>query len=400
MDELQKIFNLQHNPEEHKPLPPFVLPAGFGSDDVEMEAEDRGQGPQLIGWAWRWSLTDKMSGVNPFVIKRTAIDGKPVYGPVDFDLLEFVKAHVGLRERFTKLFEAFVFQVERTVSVQVGLTPDGASGGWFRENYHYQGYARRARNQKIRATAILKEFPECQWIQFDPASSHGMDSLRRYCMKEDTRHAGPWGDPKFTLSRKLDQQLEDKALPWHARIFNSMKELASPRTVNFLSDPQGFTAKSLFRALASTKMDQLVFTCGDLIDSKDMRERIVTAGGGKRLYVFDIGRSKSAKASWQDLYSVVEAIKSGKVTKDKHEAVTVDTRGAHVWVLMNAEVKETALSQDRYRMWDIDGSTLDFTEECVARNVEMDTRDASRHAFVQSRMQPFDYKALVKSILG
>ena len=79
------------------------------------------------------------------------------------------------------------------------------------DNPHYQGYfhLKKKNRPKTLAKTVNAEF---KGIELRACSSAGKEALRAYCMKDDTRVAGPWADKEIYMG--VDLWPEERFLPW------------------------------------------------------------------------------------------------------------------------------------------------------------------------------------------
>lgn len=254
--------------------------------------------------------------------------------PKDWDLPRFFAAHETLSARFRDLIGekgAFVFQRE--------LTGDA--------NHHYQGYLKlTAKRRLLTLAALLREdFPG---IHLQPASTAGREALRTYCMKTDTRQAGPWADRPLIRPYR-GEDLPKELYPWQQHIVDSCKQPADDRTINVVLDEGGNKGKSkLVKYMVYHKLAE-DFTFDT---ATNLRYQIVEAGA-RTAYLIDLPRNKPKLISMSDLYNTLEDVKNGKVRSGKYQTGKLLMDPPHVWVFTNVPLDKNSMSQDRWVIWTI-----------------------------------------------
>lgn len=294
----------------------------WDSEDDEV-VEGKESGPCAVYHiAWRWSWSPKLGITEEEFGSQDVVDR----------ICDALRAEGGKKVRF-------VFQREKT-----GET-----------NLHYQGYVNLT--TKLRPLTLGgrlgAEFPG---IDCAPSSTAGREALRKYCMKVDTRVAGPWGDRPIELPYD-GSDLPKTWRPWQQAVINEISQpCKDDRTINWIYDPEGGIGKSkLTKWLAWKKKAEPM----SLSDVKDGAYQIVK-GGARGAYFFDIPRTKSKKVSMDELYSLVESVKNGLVVSHKYEGGVLQMRPPHVWVVSNWEPDVSKMSAGRFKMWRVDTTRLDF----------------------------------------
>lgn len=218
--------------------------------------------------------------------------------------------------------------------------------------YHIQGYyhlIKKVRNstQKHSWLEFIKE-QYCAGfsVYHEPAATEGKDSLKEYCMKVDTRVAGPWADKQIYMGADLPAKLYS----WQEHIKNTVLEKpADDRTINWVFDPVGNTGKSKFCKLMEFKHQCPVL---EFATDRDLMY-LMSQYMGRKAYFLDLTRVKPAMYSGDDMYATMEKIKNGRVMNTKYQTSIQHMMSPHLWVFSNSLPKLEKLSSDRWRVWTI-----------------------------------------------
>ncbi len=235
--------------------------------------------------------------------------------------------------------DKYIFQAEMTTN------DDG------KENPHYQGYLHR--KDKIRSKTLAVQLNDTmRGINIQPASKNGKSALAAYCMKEDTRVAGPWADKKLYLG--ADLWGEEKQLPWQRSLNVLFAQPPDNRKMIWVYDPVGHNGKTKYIKWLSYKRDALPLTYGHSGDVLNL----VSKFPNKNVYCFNLTRSKPANLSELDLYAAMESIKDGMFINMKFETKVVLMNPPHLMVCANILPKYNQISMDRWSIYEIVDSRL------------------------------------------
>jgi len=249
-----------------------------------------------------------------------------------FDPERFISKYLGGSDKY-------VFQMEQGTATSL---------------YHLQGYFHCVK--KVRCETLkhswLELIKDGDSLYLEPASLEGKNALKEYCMKKDTRIAGPWADHPVYMGQDLPNPL--MLYDWQRQILGEVKLPPDNRTLNWVYDPDGNKGKSIFCKFMTYhyKYPTLQFA-----DAKDLSNLIIK-NYHKRAYFFDLTRTKPAQFSSRDIYSVMESLKNGMVQNTKYETQTLLMGPPHVWIFSNQLPKMSSLTGDRWKIWEIDNKTL------------------------------------------
>lgn len=174
---------------------------------------------------------------------------------------------------------------------------------------HFQGYFHTVKRK--RATQLNKQFKFLDKGAFIKESSiNGINSLKSYCMKKDSRICGPWADKYIYMG----EDLPNKLLGWQEDLKNYMLGPVEKREIIYIYDKKGGGGKSIFSKYMCYYHDCLKLTYGKQGDLLNL----VSKHRNKKCYIFDLSRTKPTTFSNEDLYSSIEDIKNGHFVNTKY----------------------------------------------------------------------------------
>lgn len=174
------------------------------------------RGNPLFRFAVCWSLPVALREM-PQAIEFFKQEGQSI-------LYEFLDIHC----------DYFVFQLELTEG----------------NNYHYQGCI--SLKNRLRLASLAKQVN--QWglwgMDIRPALNHHDNVLKKYCMKEETRVAGPWRDTTVEKSKVKEVSelwnIPKTLLPWQEDLKTLLLSKGDDRRIYFVIETQGCTGKTAF----------------------------------------------------------------------------------------------------------------------------------------------------------
>lgn len=278
-----------------------------------------------------------------------------------------------------KTREANVFHFGLRWSVAHDPTNQAVLLGWLRsnadlymvqaentgDNPHYQGYFHLKNKRRPKALAIATN-DTMRGVEIRAASTNGQEALRKYCMKEDTRVAGPWSDKPVYLGKDLWP--ESRFLPWQKELLVEFRKEPDDRTMHWVYDPVGNKGKTKFAKFLCYKMDAVLLgyaQSGDVLN-------LVSKMPGKKVYVWNLTRAKPAQLSELDLYSAMESVKDGAFINTKYETRMVLMNPPHICVFANHLPKTNQISSDRWRILQIDDNDrlVDIEDILASQNAQ------------------------------
>ena len=207
------------------------------------------------------------------------------------------------------------------------------------DNLHFQGYInlKTKTRAKTLAKSLNDRFPG---IEIRPSSTGGIYALKNYCMKDETRVAGPWADKEVYMGQDLPTEL----LPWQQKLKDYILGPVNPRELIWVYDEGGNSGKSAFCKYMSFHFKTLKLTYGNAGDLLNL----VSKKAGRRGYLFDLTRTKPSQFSSTDLYSAMEDVKNGHFINTKYETDEILMIQPHIVVFANRLPESNAVSADRW----------------------------------------------------
>jgi len=212
------------------------------------------------------------------------------------------------------------------------------------DNYHYQGYLHTI--DPVRPITLARIFNDAGFrgSQISPASSVARATLRTYCLKADTRIAGPWTAKK--VYRGLDLLcVRDTPYPFQVKLHTMLR---SPHTDNraiiWLYSPVGNRGFSSFAKYYSFfKLGVTLSPCS----ATDFK--YLCAEFPSNIYLVDIARSAIGTYKDDEFYSALREVKNGFYTSTKKSKCRNITRAIpHIVVTANFLPDFSKLSADRW----------------------------------------------------
>lgn len=219
--------------------------------------------------------------------------------------------------------EDYIYQLENTKELVIHL-----------HNLHFQGFMRLS--EKKRPSQILKLFLKefkSHSVHVAPVSTQGKLALKNYCMKLETRVAGPWSHKRIYLGSDLIT-IETMS-PWQHDMHQMF--LFAPihsRRSYWFWDPLGMGGKSkLAKFLGWTyKEDVEVITHQK---SWDILKQVF-AQQNKLLYIFNLTKAGRQDVQKSDLSDAIESIKDGMFGQCKGTNVGMTFMNIpQIWVFAN-----------------------------------------------------------------
>lgn len=274
---------------------------------------------QMYRWAFTWNKP----------LTTTEDDFKAQYQTV----LEMCK----------QLCKKYIFQLERAPTT--GLL-------------HYQGYVSRL--TKISFSNMVKETQEYMpAAHLSICSTAGELALKTYCMKKETFVAGPWADKELAeenLRARIADELKyvpeakmtSNPYPWQATLLAELDQEPGDRRVVWVCDQLGNSGKSTF--VKWQRSVQPEYRAAYRFAKATDISHMVLSGGPRKVYFFDLTRSKPHELGHEDLYSAIESVKDGYVVSGKYKGGELMMKPPHVFVFSNQPPAFHCLSTDR---WDV-----------------------------------------------
>lgn len=287
-----------------------------------------------------------------------------------------------LHDALTSLCDKFVYQLEEAPTTK---------------STHFQCYLHL--KQKDRESSVLKKLAAEgleQKMFVKRSSNAGKRALKKYCMKKDTRIAGPWADKKIYLGHDLIKKLRPWQLELEAKLVNDGN--IDPRVIYWFYDKQGGAGKTSFAKYMMFHHDIITLT---FADAKDLLY-VVSKFQNRSAYIFDLSRTKGGKSSMSEIYQALEAVKNGYFISQKYESDIVMMQIPHVVVFSNHMPDVDCLSKDRWRIRclntdgmgdEVDAFTDAFTLMKKAQHLQQMAKKRMEEDSMQMEMECDDNKS-------
>jgi len=266
-----------------------------------------------------------------------------------------------LTEVCNTIFDKWIYQLENTRDAE-------------RNNYHYQGFGhlkQKRRPASIKSLAISLN-GQLNGIEMSAASTAGIQALKSYVLKNDTRVRGPYSDGSTYIGDDLIVRL----YPWQEEIKTQLAARPDDRTINVVVDGRGNTGKSAFCKYMCFHHKVPVLgwgKTGDLL-------HLVSKMPNRHAYIFDLSRTKPQDWGRDDISSAMEGIKNGLFMNTKYECSQVVMKTPHLWVFTNHVPNLSSMSRDRWKIWRIHNHRLLY---CPQQNVQELTRSNDQYSNAQ-----------------
>lgn len=187
-----------------------------------------------------------------------------------------------------------------------------------------------------------------------PLSQEGRENL--YCMKEDTRIAGPWSDqdkkPKYIQKRFRDAELKG----WQMRLITTLRILKNARNDRniILVQDEGGQGKSFFKNWARGQDDVVTVpstfsTANEMIEFLCSKKEIVE--GWEGIILMDVPRATSIK-HWYTLAAGLECIKQGFLHDKRYRCQEKVIEPPQMACFCNTMPPEDCMTRDVFKIFD------------------------------------------------
>lgn len=213
-------------------------------------------------------------------------------------------------------------------------------------NPHFQGYFKT----KIRTRVLQLARTLHAWfsgIHLSEASTNGIQALKDYSMKEETRFMGPWSKNPVYMGQDL--WAHDLWPEWMKKLHAKLEAPTEDRKIIWVYDSVGGHGKS--KMVKYYEWKQLGIGL-EYESTANLRYQVCTLGP-QRVYMLDMTKAKPKDIGEGDLYSALESIKNGRVRTGKYTGGHLLMDPPHVVVFANQMPEEKFLTQGRLELWDI-----------------------------------------------
>ena len=175
----------------------------------------------------------------------------------------------------------------------------------------------------------------------------------RYCMKDETRIAGPWEKNMPVLPPPIKILKDEQLYDWQKDLVERLKDEPDDRKIVWLWEPDGCKGKtSIAKYLHVTQ--KAVYLGGKAADMKHCIVQYIEKNPAPRVVLINIPRASKDFVS----YTGIEEIKDGLFFSGKYEGGMVCFNSPHVVVFSNEEPDYSKMSGDRWDVIPLHVSTL------------------------------------------
>lgn len=192
----------------------------------------------------------------------------------------------------------------------------------------------------------------------EPTANHNYTKEAFYCMKAQTRLAGPWKDddpaPAY-VPIQYRHINEDTFYPYQRDIYNN--NYYNYRTINHLTEFTGNAGKSTIACLTVLKKSGLYVP--PMNDAQKLVEYVFCVlehykdGQTPKCFIIDLPRSMSKECLY-GMYSAIEQFKTGFIYDTRYKGKSRWIDSPNIWVFSNEHPDQTRLSSDRWNIWTLD----------------------------------------------
>lgn len=181
-----------------------------------------------------------------------------------------------------------------------------------------------------------------------------------YCTEIEKRkwHTTPYCSDGFEKYLPEDTKifLPDEFHPWQKKAFEIIKSKPCRRTVHWFWDVGGHTGKTEFIRFLCSYYDAVDIEGRGEAIRHTVAKYVKETGLKPKIVVSILGKSKDEPLS----YEGIERVKDGFFTSSKYRGFKVNMNPPHILIFANERPDIDALSADRWKIWEIDTSTLDI----------------------------------------
>ena len=227
--------------------------------------------------------------------------------------------------------------------------------------------------------SVLREYFGAGCMTIRP--THHLKSADLYCMKEDTRVAGPW---LFPDNIYIGQDLIKQFYPWQASLYSMVMAAPDDRKIPLICDTTGNKGKSVFAKTLGYRHGACVIPLG--LTSAQMKSAIVSAGP-KTIYILDLPRNNK---SYQEIFDTIEELKRGFVISCFHGKLKeLYMSRPHVVCFTNEFPELSYLSFDMWDLYQISTSMeLEHVDKFKVQRFQNQNKK-NNNVFYQSSMVEF-----------
>lgn len=302
------IINLTEEAKQEFPIPAVVIAEKKKSKPIPLgnRVEEEKTPNAVYRFSMRWSLNKE-------------------YRQDLVMVAAFKNAWDKVKQMLEEIADDYVFQLECTET----------------DNWHYQIFCKtKVKIRPITLAGVLRnQFPG---IHIDAMHAKDESALKNYCMKTDSREAGPWSKRRIYKG----EDLPSKLWPWQQKLMEHCMEPPNDRRIMWIYDSKGCTGKSKFCKYMA--YHHKVLTLG-YAKTSDLLN-LVSKNTDRIAYFLDLTRAKPKDVADNDLYAAIESIKNGYFMNSKYDTKEVIMSIPHVVVFSNQLPNMSMLTNDRWQI--------------------------------------------------
>lgn len=197
---------------------------------------------------------------------------------------------------------------------------------------------------KARLTELKKIGKEIHW---EP--TRNVEGANKYCLKEESRCGEQWSHlPKKAFIRTKSKF--DEITP-RKEIIDIIEQEPDNRTINWIWSEEGKVGKTSTAAYIEHNYENVCVANGK---AGDIKNQVITHLKEHELDIMLITIPRSAENYLGGLYGVLEEIKDGLIYSGKYEGGFANIEHPHVIVMSNFEPKYEMMSEDRWKVVNVD----------------------------------------------
>lgn len=190
-------------------------------------------------------------------------------------------------------------------------------------------------------------------VHWSVTSSNSMEDTF-YVMKEDTRIEGPYTDKdeEFYVPKQIVEITQ--LFVWQKEVIEISKVWDS-RHINVIVDKEGCKGKSTLvgKMCCELKMARKI---PPLSNYKELMNLVFCMPSSK-VYLVDMPRALD-KNKQEEFFSAIENIKDGHIWDNRYTYKEKWIDSPNIWVFTNVPPNRRLLSEDRWKMFEIDGEGI------------------------------------------
>lgn len=204
---------------------------------------------------------------------------------------------------------------------------------------HYQGcFSIKGKRRPKELAKVLNK----KLLGIEVMMAHDWKALEAYCVKEETRIAGPWSFPQVYYGQDLNE-IKLNPYKWQKEILNIVETIPDRRKIYWVFDPKGSTGKSMLTKYL------VYFKKFGLLAFENSRDVLFAAKEQRAPgYILDMTRAVPKAYDINQIYATMEQIKNGCFFSSKYTSSLVLDSQPHIFIFSNGLPDYSKLSMDRW----------------------------------------------------